>query len=167
MSRETHHPSPEELANAAEMMTEEQRKLSEAREEGYRIVEGSPEKKSATDPAAPTIIEHGKTAQGRFYEVKSPEKPFYEKTTVNGTEFSVGWDEGYKDYTIYFPNLELGDEARERGVHDQVIRLSRKPEIAKKVFEYASQIAQIETDPFAIYKKVSDFSRDLPYGDEE
>lgn len=94
-------------------------------------------------------------------------KDYHEQVTVNGIEISVGLDAEYDDYTIYFPQIELGDDASEKGVDDQVIRLSQRPEVAKQVFEYASQLAQTEPDVYALYKKVEAFAQDLPYDKEE
>lgn len=94
-------------------------------------------------------------------EIEELDKSYLEETTINGKVISVGWDEGYNDYTIYFPQINIGDEAREKGVYDQVIRISQNPKIAKEVFDFASKLAQTESDIYIIYKKVEEFSRDL------
>ena len=39
MSKESYQPSPEEIEKAKEMMKDEDKKLSEAKEEGYKIAE--------------------------------------------------------------------------------------------------------------------------------
>ena len=165
MSFEKYQPSPEEIKKAEEMMTDEQKKLSEAREEGYNIAksEQGAEKLRERNPAEPTIEKYG----GGSYKILAPEKPYREETTVNGVEISIHWDNGYGDYVIYFPQIELGDTAYEKGVSDQVLRISQKPEVAKQVFDYASKLAQTEKDVYEIYKKVDEFSRDLPHDLEE
>jgi hypothetical protein len=110
------------------------------------------------------------------YQQSSPEeqtkekglgKSYSEKATVNGVEISVRWDREYEDYTIYFPQIELGEKASEKGVFDQIIRITRRPEVAKQVFDYASKLAQTESDVYKIFKQVEDFSRDLPYNEDE
>lgn len=89
------------------------------------------------------------------------DKSYRDLKISNGTKIAVGWDNGYSDYTIYFPELELGDEAREKGVYDQVIRISEIKDVARKVFDYAVSLAETETGIYDIFKKVEEFSRDL------
>ena len=91
-------------------------------------------------------------------------KAFSASERVNGVDISVGWDNGYDDYTIYFPQIEL---SKVEGVDDQVIRITRKPDVAKLVFDYACQLAKKQPDVYKIYKCVEEFSRDLQYDDEE
>ncbi len=83
---------------------------------------------------------------------------YHEKTNVNGTEISVGWDGAYDNFTIYFPQIEPGAE---KGVPDQVIIISEKPGVAKQVFKYASEVAAEETNVYEIYRKVDVFVRKL------
>lgn len=92
---------------------------------------------------------------------------FHNKETVNGIEISVAWSDMDKDYTIYFPQIEFGEAASEKGVHDQIIRIGRRPEAAKQVFEYAANLAQTESDVYALYRKVEDFIRNLPIAEQE
>lgn len=98
------------------------------------------------------------------YESEQEPKKYHEAATVNGTEISVGWDNGYRDYTIYFPQIDLN--AREEGVHDQVLRITQRPDVAKKVFDYAVKLAQTEANVYNIYRKVDKFSRGLPYEED-
>ena len=163
---EKYQPSPEEMKKAEEVMTNEQKKMSEAREEGYNIAksEQSAEKSREKNPAEPTIEKH----PGGLYEIITPENPYHEETTVNGVEIIVDWyDDSSKDYEIYFPQIEFGEAASEKGVSDQVIMVSRRPEVAKQVFDYAAKLAQTESDVYEIYKKVKEFARDLPYDPAE
>ena len=95
-----------------------------------------------------------------------PDTSFYEASKVNGTEVSVGWDRIYGDYTIYFPQIEVNEEAHEHGVHDQVIRLTRRPEVAKQVYDKAVELAEQTTDVYELYKQIKTFSRELPYDEE-
>ena len=80
---------------------------------------------------------------------------------MNGIEISVTWDSDSNDYTIYFPQIELGEEASEKGVYDQIIRISSKSEDAKKLFECATELAKKESDGYKIYEQVGVFARNL------
>jgi len=108
------------------------------------------------EETSPTPAPKAKQEQG-------PDKSYHESTTVNGVEISIGWDNGYNDYTIYLPQIRLGEEASEKGVYDQIIRLTRHPKIAKQVFDYAVARAQLTSDLHEIYKKVEEYSSDLLY----
>jgi hypothetical protein len=92
-------------------------------------------------------------------------KAFVGRETVNGVKIVVEWDNGYDDYVIYFPQIEIGEAASEKGIHDQTLRITRKPDVAKVVFDYACQLAKNESDVYKIYKSVEDFSGDLQYDD--
>ena len=94
-------------------------------------------------------------------ESARPENEFNQQETVNGTEISVGWDGMYRNYSIYFPQVELNEEAQAKGVGDQVISISENPEDAKSVFEYAKKLAETETNINEIYLKVQDFCQNL------
>ena len=89
--------------------------------------------------------------------MEDEERCYYEKTTVNGIEISVGWDQGYDEYTLYFPQIQIGEEAREKGVWDQVIRISESLDDAKKIFNLSVEIAHNESDVYKIYEKVFNF----------
>ncbi len=91
------------------------------------------------------------------------EKRYFEKETINGIEIEVGWDNGYGDYTIYLPQIEIiGGEAEKRGISDQVLRISENPELAKKVFEFAKGAATQEKDAYDLYNRVEKFIKSLP-----
>lgn len=96
-------------------------------------------------------------------ELKEIRKELYRnQETVNGIEISVAWSDMDEDYTIFFPQIEWGEAASEKGVRDQIIRIGQRPEAAKQVFEYAANLAQTESDVYALYRKVEDFIRNLP-----
>lgn len=83
---------------------------------------------------------------------------YRERSIVNGIVISVAFDTMYEDYTIYFPQIRMGGtEAREKGVSDQVIRISANPEIAKKVYDKAVELASATHNVYDLYKKVDDF----------
>lgn len=100
-------------------------------------------------------------------EMESEQGHYLEQASVNGIDFSVGWDNGYRDYTIYFPQIEIGEKAYEQNVPDQVIRISKNREKAKKVFDFIKQEAQQEGDVYKLYKKAENFIHNLWEDDEE
>lgn len=112
--------------------------------------------KTSDQEAVLKKIEEAK-AENREKEIKS----FRGVETVNGVEISVAWDEGYKEYTIDFPQISLGDEAQEQGISDRILRIDRSPETAKLVFDYAYRIAKGEPDVYKIFKKVETFITDV------
>lgn len=86
----------------------------------------------------------------------SAEEKFHQKETINGIEISVGWDDGHRKYVMYFPQVAF-TEGEERGVYDQIIKISEDAEEAKKVFEYAEEQAAREKDVYNVYKKVEEY----------
>ncbi len=134
--------NPEE----ARQIAEKEKPLRDmAREEGV-----SPEEKATLDRMAE---KKGDSAQE---EIES--KSFVANKTINGVETMVHWDDSYKDYVIYFPQVDLGND---QGVYDQVIRLGDSPEDAKKIFEAACGIAETESDVYKVYKKIEMLAREL------
>lgn len=101
-------------------------------------------------------------------EIKTKEnklnKSYVGKTTINGVEIIVEWDNDYDDYVVFFPQIDAG---KVEGVFDKLIRITRRPEVAKQIFEYTSELAKTEKDVYKIYKQVEDFSRGLPYDEDE
>ncbi len=106
----------------------------------------------------PTSAERPTLDEFKFKKETELDKGYYEQTTVNGVEISVGWDKGYDNFTIYFPQIKLGVK---EGVTDQVIIIAEQSEAAKQVFDYAVQLAEKETDVYEIYKKVDAFVKNL------
>jgi hypothetical protein len=95
-------------------------------------------------------------------------KAYNEQTNVNGIDIDVHWDGGYRDYVIYFPQIDLSHAWKnEKNVDDQVLRLTRKPEVAKQVFDFAAKKANEVKNVYDLYREVNKFSRDLPYDDED
>ena len=75
---------------------------------------------------------------------------YKDRTSINGIEISIAWDEGYDGYTIYFPQIDT-DVGFERGVADQILRISDNVEHARKVYEYAIQLASTVPDVYDLY----------------
>jgi len=76
----------------------------------------------------------------------------------------VGWDHGYDEYSIYFPQLDFSNTP------DQVIRISDDPEDANKVFEVAKNLMNQTfntskewsmDDLGLIYNKVYDYVNEI------
>lgn len=76
---------------------------------------------------------------------------YRDKATIDGTTISVGYDNGYGDYTLYFPQIEMYND---RGVADQVLRVTDDSEKAKEYFEKAKELARDGKDVYDIYKEL-------------
>ena len=98
-------------------------------------------------------------------KVDAPAK-FFEASTVNGIQFNVGWNEMYDDYTIHFPQIDL-NEGDERGVYDRSIRLTRRPEVAKQIYDKAVELAKTIPDVYELYKRIGALQGELPYDTDE
>lgn len=94
-------------------------------------------------------------------EMDSEKGHYFEKATVNDIDFSVAWDDGYRDYTIFFPQIELDENAYGQNIFDQVLRINEDRETAKKVFDFVNQEAQQENDVYELYKKTENFIHGL------
>jgi len=92
---------------------------------------------------------------------ESQEEKYREETEVNGINIIASYDTGYQDYVLYFPQIPVGEESSEKGVHDQLFRIDNNPENAKKVFDYAVKEAKNESDIYELYKKAEKFARSL------
>jgi len=86
-------------------------------------------------------------------EIDRADKGFVGKTEVNGIEISVAWDQGYGEYTIFFPGIKESEK--------QVVRINRNIGDAQEVFEFAKSEAEAVEDPIDLYKKVFEFSKKL------
>lgn len=106
----------------------------------------------------PTSAERPTLDEFQFKKETELNKGYHEQKTVNGVKISVGWDADYDNFTIYFPQIELGVK---EGVEDQAIIIAEQSEVAKQVFDYAVQLAEKETDVCEIYKKVKVFVKNL------
>lgn len=141
---EQYKPSEREVKGAEDSMTDEQRKLSEAREEGYKLAESKQQK-----------------AEEKLDE------SYHEELTVNLFKISVAPDAQNKEFVIYFPQI-LNDTYTMalRGVREDFIRINKRPEDAKKVFDYASKLAKSTKDIFYIYGMVKDFVQAIEHEKE-
>jgi len=115
-----------------------------------------------------TLAEESEQVLGTAETHEELDTSYTERADVNGIEMSIKFINQYPgtgsqegDYEMYFPQIKAGDEARERGVSDSVIRISEDPEIAKKVFAYATEAAKFDGDVYSLYKKVRAFAREL------
>jgi len=94
-------------------------------------------------------------------------KAYREQTTVNGIRINVAWDSGYRDYTLDFPQIDLGYATKNEPGVCQAMRITRNPEIAKQIFDFAVKKAGEINNVYDLYREVKKFSKDLPYEDEE
>ena len=90
-----------------------------------------------------------------------PDTSYYDSVRTPVGEIKIGWDSGYREYTIYFTGIN-SEEGKQCGVYDQVLLISRLPEKAKNVFEVAKTRAQVSTDVYDVYKSVKKYIESLP-----
>lgn len=99
-------------------------------------------------------------------------KSFRKSATVNGISISVGWDAGYGDYSIYFPQIDM-DAAKNYGVGDQVIRISENPQDAARIFEKAVELAGKKeisgraTNVYRLFKEIERVVTHMPRAIQE
>lgn len=162
MSIEKMPTGPVENVEEARKAAEAEKPFRDAaREEGV-----SPEEKSALDKVA----ERKGEKVISDINAEKERKAFVGRETVNGVDIVVKWDGSNDGYVIYLPQIEFGKisfDHKYPEIHDQVIRVTRKPDVAKLVFDYASQLAKKDPDPYKIFMKVESFARDLHYDEEE
>jgi hypothetical protein len=80
---------------------------------------------------------------------------------VNGILYSIRWDEGYKDYTIYFPQIEFTEEYFNQGIYDQVIRISPNKNHTYRVHEKFLELARQTRNLKTLYKQMERFIRSI------
>lgn len=68
---------------------------------------------------------------------RKPER-YQANAEVNGIRISVGWDEGYNEYTIYFPDAT--------DIANQLHRIGRDRRYAEDLFEDAKEMASNPID---------------------
>ena len=88
---------------------------------------------------------------------KIPDKSHLERAMINGIKMKVGWDRGWNNYVIFFPQIELNEQTLNKGVTDQLIEISKNPARAKEVFDYAAKLAETEPDVYKLYQQVKEF----------
>ena len=78
----------------------------------------------------------------------------------SGVKMSVGFDSQYENWTIYFPQIEIGSEkASETGIYDQIIFLGDSEEVAKIVFEKAKEIIETNDSVDNVYNIFKDIEK--------
>ena len=117
---------------------------------------------------APNVEEDIKNEGDRFSpeQLGSVDQSFVGRTEVNGIKVVVEWDNGYGDYVVYLPQIHL-PEAHRRGISDQLMRVTRRADVAKQIWDYTIEQAKTAKDVYGLFKKVEAFSRDLPYDYDE
>lgn len=92
--------------------------------------------------------------------IESPSVKRWE-TTVNGISIVVHYSPDYYEYIITFPQIVLDESANEKGVVDQVIRVSEDADVAKSVFDKVSEMAETEADVYNLYKLTEDYLKTI------
>lgn len=96
------------------------------------------------------------------------DKAYREHAESNGFEIDVYWDNGYKDYVIHFPQIDLTHaHKQEKGVSDELLILSRKPEVAKQIFDFAAKKAGEVKNVYDLYREVKGFTKKFHLDDED
>ncbi len=99
-------------------------------------------------------IENLRKELEKQYEIKNK---LHLENELGGIKIVVEWDEGYNQYVIHYPNLELTKRVKDMGIYDNVQKISKSDESATKTFEYAVHLAAQGTDMYALYKKMEKF----------
>lgn len=87
-------------------------------------------------------------------ETQEEGEQYRESANVNGLQIEAGWDQGYGDYTIYLPQIQVG---KEPGIYDQVVRISEKAADAKNAFAFAKQLAEQGMSPEDIWVELKEW----------
>jgi|GEM_PF-6976488 len=109
----------------------------------------------------PTPRDMGMQPKDLGVQPREEDKQYREQTEVNGVKIEVRWDDTNNDYLIYFPQIDIGDENRERGIYDQVIRMGQDQKSVKEVFEFAKEVAERFGDVYEVYPRVEGYIRSL------
>lgn len=86
---------------------------------------------------------------------------FSAEKEILDVRFKIGWDDQYQDYVIYFPQINL-EEGAQKGVSDQVCRLTSNRKAAEKIFNYTVNLASQGYDVYQLFKKVEAYAETLP-----
>jgi hypothetical protein len=83
---------------------------------------------------------------------RSINRSFSGSAEINGIKIVVEWDEGYEDYVLYLPQVDIG-YARAEGFDtpDQLMRLGSDTKTASTVFREASAVAEATTGVYGLY----------------
>lgn len=85
------------------------------------------------------------------------DKLFSEKREVNGIKMDVTWVPNL-GYEMYIGSIDTySEEAKKRGIVDEVTYVGKNPEKAKDVFEYAKILAELGNNPYDIMEKVEEY----------
>ena len=102
-----------------------------------------------------------KAKEAREKEENIEKGKFREETEINGINIVCEWDSIGRYYALVFPQIELGEGTEKKGISDMLFYISANQETAKKVFNYAVNIAQNEPDVYEVFKKSEAYARSL------
>jgi len=94
-------------------------------------------------------------------ETQEKKEKYQEEKEINGIKIIVVYDTRYGNYVLKFPQIELGEEAIDKGVFDQIIRIDENPDNAKKIFDLAVKEAENGSDVYKLFKKSEAFAGEL------
>lgn len=80
---------------------------------------------------------------------------------VNFIDINVGWDQRHDDIYFYASQMTTGEGVIDPGLGDRAIRLTKRPEVAEQVFDYAVKEAESAENVRDFYLKVEAFIRTL------
>ncbi|MBI4249989.1 hypothetical protein HY622_00145 [Candidatus Uhrbacteria bacterium] len=109
----------------------------------------------------PTPRDMGMQPRDLGIQPREEDKQYHDRAVVNGVEIEVRWDDTNNDYLIHFPQIDIGDENRQRGIYDNVIRMNQDPNSAKEVFEFAKEVAERFSDVYEVYPRAEGYIKSL------
>ena len=78
---------------------------------------------------------------------------YTESIIINGNEIKVGWDMRAKEYTVYFPEMQFGEEMESYGIYDQIISIGEDRAMAEKVALSIKEDCKDDKSAYEMYKK--------------
>lgn len=96
---------------------------------------------------------------------------YKDEAEVNGITIVIApeFSPVHHRYLIDFPQIKLGEETEEKyDIHDSYVKLGTEDQdTAKKVFDYAKEQAQKVSNVYELFRKVEDYTQDLPEDEKE
>jgi hypothetical protein len=92
---------------------------------------------------------------------KSMEKVYKEKATINGIDISVYYDENCQDFVLYMFHMTTGEEFKKSGPYEEIFHVANSEDDAKKVFQKAVELANLEKSPDELHSEVETYVKSL------
>src|SRR3989338_7131529 len=98
-------------------------------------------------------------AELKKHQYERDKKEYHDLKVVNGIKIDVAWDQ--TNYIIVFPQIELGsEEAQKIHILDSYIRINKRPEVAKAIFDYACTKAKLSSNVYELLKSVEKYIKE-------